>query len=51
MALKSSQLQTRQCLGLFSALAGDLTFCRFGDWKAVFRRTTLFAKPPLFRPF
>jgi hypothetical protein len=26
------------------------TFCRFDEWKAVFRRTTGDAKPPLFRP-
>jgi hypothetical protein len=26
------------------------TFCRFGEWKAVFRRTAGYAKPPLFRP-
>jgi hypothetical protein len=26
------------------------TFWRFGEWKAVFRRTTGEANPPLFRP-
>jgi len=39
------------CLGLFSGLAGQRTFCWFDEWKVVFRRTSIDAKPPLFRPF
>src|SRR5713101_4604930 len=33
-------------LVLSSGLASDRTFCRTGEWKVVFRRTTIYAKLP-----
>jgi hypothetical protein len=51
MALKSCDLRLRQLSGIVFRSGGDRTFCRFDEWKAVFRRTTISAKPPLFRPF
>jgi hypothetical protein len=35
---------------LYSSWGKTPTFCPFGEWKAVFRRTVGYAKPPLFRP-
>jgi hypothetical protein len=38
-------------LWLFSGCGHDQTFCPFGEWKAVFRRTFIYANLPSFRPF
>jgi hypothetical protein len=51
MALRSCDQRLRQLIGIVFRSAGNRTFCRFDEWKAVFRRTTIAAKPPLFRLF
>jgi hypothetical protein len=48
--LSQNAVCARPADGIFFRFERSSTFWRFGEWKAVFRRTVGYAKPPLFRP-